>query len=162
MLPHVQNTNMNTVSGERAQAAEAKEIVLRYIQLVNEGRLDEVSSVVNTENFTDINPFSGEGHGRAAFDALINSYKSFVASMPDLRMDAHVPVAEGDTVLIKGGMSGTHVNGPVFGVPPTGKKLAWKAFGMMRVVDGKVVHHELVADVMSLMQQLGLIPANNG
>jgi predicted ester cyclase len=146
------------VFDEREQAAEAKQVVLRYIDLVNQGKLEQIPEIIDIDNFVDINPFTGAGTGKPAFDALMAAYAGYVAAMPDLHMDADVVVSEGDTVLIKGGMSGTHLGADMMGVPPTGKKLAWKAFGMMKVENGKVTHHELVADVMSLMQQLGLIP----
>jgi predicted ester cyclase len=144
---------------EREQAAEAKQVVLRYIDLVNQGKLELIPEIVDIDHFVDINPFTGTGTGKPAFDALMAAYTGYVAAMPDLHMAADVVVGEGNTVLIKGGMSGTHLLADLMGVAPTGRKLAWKAFGMMKVENGKVTHHELVADVMSLMQQLELIPA---
>jgi predicted ester cyclase len=68
-------------------------------------------------------------------------------------------VAEGDKVVVRGTVSGTHTDADFFGVPASGKRLEWSGIDVSRVVDGKIVERWLNADIMSLMQQLGLAPA---
>ena len=49
---------------------------------------------------------------------------------------------------------GTH-NGSFLGVPPTGKKIHFETLDAMRVKYGKIAEHWGVANIYSLMQQIG-------
>ena len=44
-------------------------------------------------------------------------------------------------------------------MPPTGKRISVPGFDMVRVRDGQVTEHWGLIDAMTLMQQLGAIPA---
>jgi predicted ester cyclase len=52
---------------------------------------------------------------------------------------------------------GTHL-GDLQGVPPTGKRVEAPGSVFYRIVGGKIVEFRGQLDVMSLMQQLGVIP----
>ena len=45
------------------------------------------------------------------------------------------------------------------GVPPTGKHVSFGVIDIIRIANGKFVEHWGQMDSMSLMQQLGAIPA---
>jgi predicted ester cyclase len=45
------------------------------------------------------------------------------------------------------------------GIAPTGKQIAIKAISMWRVTDGRIVERWESADMLGLMQQLGVIPS---
>ena len=79
------------------------------------------------------------------------------AAFPDLQMTIHDQAAEGDKVWTSKTASGTH-RGELFGIPATGKHVSWKIIDIMSIRNGKVTEHWVVADVMSLMQQLGVVP----
>jgi predicted ester cyclase len=55
-------------------------------------------------------------------------------------------------------MSGTH-QGEFMGMPPTGKRFEVEGFDMVRVRDGQFTEHWGLFDTMTMMQQLGAIPA---
>jgi predicted ester cyclase len=44
------------------------------------------------------------------------------------------------------------------GIPPTNKPVEIKVIDIHRVVDGKIIEHWAVADMLGLMQQLGAFP----
>ena len=46
------------------------------------------------------------------------------------------------------------------GVAPTGKRVAWDVFDMVRIEDGKIAEHWGLMDQLSLMQQLAVIPTS--
>jgi predicted ester cyclase len=50
---------------------------------------------------------------------------------------------------------GTHL-GPFMGIPTTGRRVAFDTIDIMAVREGKIVEHWAVADMLSLMQQLGV------
>ena len=53
--------------------------------------------------------------------------------------------------------TGTH-QGDFMGIPATGKKISMGEIHIVRIVNGKGVEHWGQADMMGMMQQLGVIP----
>jgi len=68
-------------------------------------------------------------------------------------------IAEADKVVTRATYHGTH-SGVFQGLLPTGMKVSIDAVLIHRVKDGKVVEHWSQFDQLSMMQQLGLIPAD--
>lgn len=66
--------------------------------------------------------------------------------------------AEDDKVLTRLTATGTH-KGDFMGMPATGKTFAAEGWALDRIVDGKIVEHRAMDDVMAMMQQLGMLPA---
>ena len=44
------------------------------------------------------------------------------------------------------------------GIPPTLKRVSWEEVHIMRVLNGQLAEHWVVADNLGLMQGLGLLP----
>jgi steroid delta-isomerase-like uncharacterized protein len=84
-------------------------------------------------------------------------HRMLFAAFPDLKMTIHDQAAEGEKVWTRKIATGTH-QGELFGIPATGKQVSWKIIDIMTIQNGKVTEHWVVADVMSLMQQLGAVP----
>ena len=84
-------------------------------------------------------------------------HRMLFAAFPDLKMTIHDQAAEGDKVWTRKTATGTR-QGELFGIPATGKQVSWKIIDIMTIRHGKVTEHWVVADVMSLMQQLGAVP----
>ena len=59
-------------------------------------------------------------------------------AFPDFSVDIKLQIAEGDMVATLKTFSGTH-EGEFMGIPPTGKRVAFDVFDMLRVRDGRVV-----------------------
>jgi len=62
-------------------------------------------------------------------------------------------IAEGEKVVLRCTHSGIHT-GEYFGLPPTGRRFAYKQMHIIRIVDGKGVEHWAVRDDASLIRQL--------
>jgi len=84
-------------------------------------------------------------------------HRMLFAAFPDLKMTIHDQAAEGDKVWTRKTGSGTH-RGELLGVPATGKQVSWNIIDIMSIRNGKVTEHWVVADVRSLMRQLGAVP----
>lgn len=67
-------------------------------------------------------------------------------------------IAEGEKVVLRYTYRGTH-QGQWRGLPPTGKAVTFTGTVIYRIVDGKAVEAWQNADNLSVLQQLGLIPA---
>jgi predicted ester cyclase len=67
-------------------------------------------------------------------------------------------VSERDIVASRWMISGTH-GGPFQGVPATGRLISFVGCDFSRVVDGKVAEHWAQFDLLSVLQQIGALPA---
>jgi steroid delta-isomerase-like uncharacterized protein len=67
-------------------------------------------------------------------------------------------VAEGEKVVTRFVWTGTH-RGIFLGIPATGRSVEVKGVVIDRLKDGKMADSRILMDTMSLMQQLGVIPA---
>src|SRR5690606_32251790 len=79
------------------------------------------------------------------------------SALPDNDRRSLDMIAEGDKVVHRLGGEGTH-QGLLLGVPPTGKRIRWSCIDIWRIVDGKLAEHWVEADMMGVMQQLGMMP----
>lgn len=82
----------------------------------------------------------------------------FYSAFPDLHHTFEDQIAEGDKVTLRMTFHGTH-QGEFQGIPPTGKEIAVEAIVVDRMADGKMVEHWSNMDNLSLLQQLGVMPA---
>ena len=85
----------------------------------------------------------------------------FEAAFPGYQLTADEMVSEGETVFVRATFEGTH-KGDLMGIAPTGKSVTIPIALTYRIVDGKIVDHWMLADQLSMMQQLGVIPVPQG
>jgi steroid delta-isomerase-like uncharacterized protein len=131
-----------------------KAIVRRYIeQTLNEKRFDLVD-----EFFVEAIELHGPGPGVSGRTALAEFYATFGAAFPDWQMTIDELVAEGDKVVVRYTATGTH-QGEFRGIPATGKPYTQEAIVIYRLTNGKIAEGWLQTDMLSMMQQLGLMPA---
>ena len=97
---------------------------------------------------------------QAVFEALFSTF-------PDFHYRIDEATTEGDRVVCKVTMTGTHLGQPtklpaafgglLTGVTPTKKKVEVLQFHSFRIRDGKIAEHAAVRDDMGMVQQLGLV-----
>ena len=78
----------------------------------------------------------------------------FRTAFPDVRLVIDFMVAEGDMVVARWTIDGTH-QGVWAGVAPTGKRVSFTGVNIYRFADGKVAEIWNYRDDLGLMQQLG-------
>ncbi|MCA9967283.1 MAG: ester cyclase [Anaerolineales bacterium] len=78
------------------------------------------------------------------------------SGFPDAYWAEESVIGEGDTVVWRGVMTGTHT-GDFFGIPATGRQIAVTATSMLRVQDGKIVWQRMNSDDLGMMTQLGVV-----
>jgi steroid delta-isomerase-like uncharacterized protein len=79
-------------------------------------------------------------------------------AFPDLHITIEDLIAQGDKVVSRNTVTGTH-QGDYMGIRPTGKTVTYNEIFILRVVDGRIAESWGIVDVFSQMQQLGVIPA---
>ena len=82
----------------------------------------------------------------------------FHAAFPDLHSTIEDEILEGDKLVMRFTMRGTH-QGPLFGIAPTGKAVTMTGISIGRIANGKFVETWTNADLLGLFQQLGVLPA---
>jgi predicted ester cyclase len=82
-------------------------------------------------------------------------FNAFIVAFPDLKHTIHESIAEGNIVSTRETLSGTH-EGEFQGIPPTGNRFEFSAICMWKFIDGKLVEYWVDADILGLMQQLGM------
>jgi steroid delta-isomerase-like uncharacterized protein len=86
-------------------------------------------------------------------------FRMLLTAFPDLRMDVEDLIASEDKTVARVRATATH-QGEFMGVPPTGNRVDVRLIDIMRFNDaGMISDHWGVADMLSLMQQVGVVPA---
>ena len=86
-------------------------------------------------------------------------FKMYVAAFPDLRVVPEDVLTSGDKVVSRTRATGTH-QGELMGLPATGKSINVQFIDIIRFGDdGLAREHWGVFDTMTMMQQLGVVPA---
>lgn len=93
--------------------------------------------------------------------ATVEGHRSYLtemrAAIPDLRVDVHHLIVEGEMSAARLTYSGTH-KGPLQGIPGTGRHLSWDAMNFRRFNDdGLTVERWLLSDSIGLLHQLGTL-----
>jgi steroid delta-isomerase-like uncharacterized protein len=99
-------------------------------------------------------PLPTPGPGIEAMNNVIITCR---AAFHDLHVTIEDMMADDDKVTCRFTARGVH-NGAFMGVPPTGKKIAMTGIEIFRLADGKIAELWGEANLMGLMQQLGILP----
>lgn len=132
-----------------------KAIARRFIeQVLNKQRHD-----LAEEFLAESVEFHGTGPSIIGLTAVVEWFAMFAAAFPDWHSTIDDMVAEGDRVAIRMTSKGTH-QGEMEGIPATGKPYTQNAIVIYRLTNGKIVEGRIQTDMLSMMQQLGLMPTS--
>lgn len=81
----------------------------------------------------------------------------FTSAFPDAHISIEACVAEGETVVSRWVLTGTHKN-EFQGVPASGRAVRFNGIEFNRVVGGRIAEHWSQFDLASLLQQIGALP----
>ena len=98
-------------------------------------------------------------HRNASLKEDQAALKGWHQAFADITIVPEKLIAEGDLVTIYWIARGTNT-GTGNGLPATGKKAELAGITIWRIVDGKIKEEWSAFDQLSMMQQLGLLPAN--
>lgn len=124
-----------------------------YEEGLNQGVLDIVDELIDPECL-DHESHPGGNRGPESMRQLITMLRT---AFPDLHFTIEALIAEGDTVAGRLTMSGTH-EGPLMGMPPTGRPVRQAHMHFVRFRDGKAIEHWGLRDDVGMMRQLGVFP----
>jgi steroid delta-isomerase-like uncharacterized protein len=136
-------------------AEENKEIVRRFWGVWEEGNIGLVDELVGPDYVNHSPGMPNQPEGPEGIKAVVNMFRG---GMPDLRVVIEDVIAEGDKVVMRYRIEGTH-EGELFGVPPTGRRVSIESITVERVSGGKIREHWRVTETLDMMRQLGAISA---
>ena len=85
----------------------------------------------------------------------------FRGAFPDLGYTVEEEMVERDLVWTRFSARGTFT-GPLLGAKPTGAAVAYTGMDLNRIARGKIVESWVNYDALTLLQQVGLVPAIKG
>jgi predicted ester cyclase len=101
-------------------------------------------------SWESIGDYSGAKKSRDAFAAQLAGFGKLI---PDLSWKIEELIEAGDRFVVRGRASGTPV-GPLFGVPPSGRRFEIMSIDVHTVVEGRIVRTYHVEDWASALHQL--------
>jgi hypothetical protein len=80
--------------------------------------------------------------------------QTLASALPDMRWRVEALIGEGDEVWVRCNIEGTHL-APLYGIEPSGKRLAIHALLIARIADGALSESWYFGDELGLLLQLG-------
>jgi steroid delta-isomerase-like uncharacterized protein len=134
---------------------EANKALVRLLLEEDISRGDEaVAERIIYPDFVDHTNPPGMQHGLNGHKAIVRLFR---AAFPDQWWQIEDLIAEGDKVVARTTMRGTH-RGDFFGVSATGRAVTLSGVHVMRVADGKIAEHWGSNDDLGLLRQIGALP----
>jgi steroid delta-isomerase-like uncharacterized protein len=93
--------------------------------------------------------------GLEAVQAFLSARRT---GMPDLGVAVDGVAGEGERIAVRWHASGTHT-GEMFGLTPTGNRIEVHGISFLRFEDGKIAEDWVEENTLSVLQQLGVVPA---
>lgn len=134
-----------------------KTTVRRFYEEMLSGHNLGVAADLFTADFIDHDPEDPDGR-LSGVDGAREEVGVYIAAFPDMEVRVDDIFGEGDRVVVRGTLRGTH-RGAFAGIPPTGKAVTVGAMQTFRMVDGKIAEAWLSIDRLGMLQQLGVMPA---
>lgn len=91
-------------------------------------------------------------------DANRDYIAGLLRAFPDMKVTIHAVVGEHEWAAVRYTWTGTH-RGAMEGIPATGKPVTLTGQSFLHIVNGKAIEIWDEANILSLLQQLGVIPA---
>jgi len=96
--------------------------------------------------------------GVTGVQALKEVWTVLLRAFPDLRVEIEDVIAEGDKVVYRNTVTGTHL-GEYRGLAPTGRSVRYGEIFVFRLAGGRIAEIWGVVDVLSQLRQLSAVDA---
>jgi predicted ester cyclase len=138
-------------------AEENKAIVRRFMEEAFGGGKPELVDDLLDPDFVRYDPYIEAGEVRGT-QAVKDNIVWFRNAFPDLTCTVEELVAQGDKVVSRWTLRGTH-RGDFFGVAPTGNRVEFTGIQIDRFDEGaKIVEERAEFDLLGALRQVGAVP----
>ena len=136
--------------------AQAAELIQRfYDEILSAGNIDAIDELVTDDVVDHEEGLPGQPEGKEGIRFFANAMRE---AFSDLKATVGTSLESGDLAAAEVTITGKHT-GEFMGVPATDKSFEIKTIDIIRLEGEKCAEHWGVTDNMSLMQQLGAVPA---
>jgi predicted ester cyclase len=134
-----------------ATLSRNKAVVLRFNREVIERGDETAFREIMAHDFVNRTAAPGMSPGPDGMLAMLNHVLR--PAFPDLRVDVHDQIAEGDKVTTRKTIRGTHT-GRLQDIAPSGKAVAIDVIDIVRIRDGQYVEHWGINSLPAVLAQL--------
>src|SRR3990172_10163106 len=134
---------------------ENKVIVRRLMEEVWNKENLAITDELFATSFVSYLPGSPDPLNREGYKQVLTMFRT---AFPDMRLTIEDQVSEGDKVVTRWTVRGTH-RGDFQGIPPTQKQVTVTGMTIDCIVLGKIVENRIEFDQLGMMQQLGVVPS---
>lgn len=125
----------------------------RFHDAVNSGDLDAISKAIDEVVDPGLVFHAPVPSEMTGVQALKQVWVTLLRAFPDIQVTTEDVVAEGDKVVYRNTVTGTH-RGEYRGMPPTGRSVTYGEIFIIRFADGRIAEIWGVVDVFAQLQQL--------
>lgn len=142
-----------TVCAEDSALAKNKENLKQaYAEVFTAGKLEALEKYVASDVIEHQVP-PGAVDPQIGAEAVKQFLTMFRTAFPDMKVEVLDMVAEGDKVVARCKLTGTH-KGDFAGMAATGKSISVEMIDIVRMKDGKIAEHWGLSNDAAMMQQL--------
>ena len=135
--------------------AENEEVARSMVSEVwNRGRRDRLDRLLG-DGFVLFLDSEADRHGLEEYWEFVSTYR---AAFPDLELTIEDTVSQGDKIVLRLTLRGTH-EGPLLGVEPTGREVTVDRLAIYHLTEGRIIETGIVEDTLGLLRQLGASPS---
>ncbi|MEO3858200.1 ester cyclase [Acrocarpospora sp. B8E8] len=139
-------------------ATSNKATFRRFHDALNSGDAEVISKTIDVVVEPDVLFHAPVPMDATGAQALKHVWAVLLRAFPDIHVAVEDVIAEGDKVVFRNTVTGTH-QGEYRGLPPTGKSVTYHEIFIFRFAGGRIAEIWGVVDVFSQLRQLGAIPA---
>jgi predicted ester cyclase len=144
--------DLDAANAAKSQADTNIALVQQYVeQVINGHNPNALDDIVATN-------YKRYPSATATLDLAANKQRmtGLFAAFPDVQATIDEIIAEGDLVMYRSTITGTH-QGAFMGIPATGKPFTIAELMVIRIENGKIVEQWGGPDIFSLLQQIGAV-----
>ncbi|TDE57983.1 ester cyclase [Nonomuraea mesophila] len=135
-----------------------KAIFQRFHEALNSRDAALIAATVDEVCHPDVIFHAPVPTGVTGTRALKEVWPVLLRGFPDIRVEVQDVIAEGDRLVSRHVVTGTH-QGEFRGLPPTGRAVTYDEIFIFRFADGRIAELWGVVDVLTQLRQLGAVPS---
>jgi len=134
----------------KTMSLTGKQTIIRlYEEVLNKRNWNLLNELISAEA-------PGKG-GKNGVEGFLAPLAELVAAFPDAQWKLIAVYEDGDRIIVKQQLTGTH-NGVFQGIAATGRKVVNNGIAIYQVSNGKILAHEVQTDRLGFLQELGILP----
>ncbi|WP_426362210.1 ester cyclase [Streptomyces sp. E-08] len=133
-------------------------VLHRFHSATNSGDPELVAKAIDEFTAPDLVFHAPVPMGGTGRESLKRVWEVLLRAFPDIHVTLEETVAEGDRVVARNTVTGTHL-GEYRGLAPTGRTVTYGEIFVLRFTDGRIAEVRGIVDVLTQLRLLGALPS---